>query len=250
MNSLKAAIINEIDKTIRKKKVISLAILSILLIVFGQLLVYFARNQLGIFGAGSVEFPILVLSVFSISIFPLFTILITIDIFTGERSSKTMKLLLTRPISRFKIVVSKLTAIAFFVGAMLLFVMVLSIIVGLLFNSMSFTIHTFIDVFSAYLVTIVPMLTFAMIIFFLTNIFKSGITVFFVTILLFLLLSALGILFSQFSSIFLVTNLNWFNLWIGQTIAIGIVARKVLLLIGSSLMLFCASYYLFDKREL
>jgi ABC-2 type transport system permease protein len=73
MAVFQAALVNELDKLYRKKKATVAIVLSLLMIVIGQLLVVGVRTGFGLRGAGSVEFPMLVLSVVVNSILPLFT---------------------------------------------------------------------------------------------------------------------------------------------------------------------------------
>ena len=105
------------------------------------------RSGFGLRGVSSMEFPILVLSVVVNTILPLFTALVTIESFSGEFSQNTMKIALTRPVSRLKFFTAKLTAIMLFILANLLFVMIFSIMAGCLFNSNSFTLHSVIRIY-------------------------------------------------------------------------------------------------------
>lgn len=250
MSVFRASFINEIDKTYKKKKVIFIAILSAVLIILGQIAVYLIRNELGIRATGSGEFPLLVLSVFSNTILPLFTALLAIDIFSGENSNRTWKILFTRPVSRFKLISAKVCAIIFFIVALLVFVMIISTVIGVAFNSYGISLISLYKIFVAYIITVVPVTTLALLIVLLTNVFRSGISVFFISVLIFLALKGVGVFFSQYSSIFLVPNLDWYNLWIGETIQISSIIRKLLILIGADVMFFSLAYYLFDKKSI
>jgi ABC-2 type transport system permease protein len=97
MVGFKAALINELEKLSKKKKGIVAVVLSVILIVAGQFMLIALRKGFGLRGAGSGEFPILVLSIVMNSLLPLFTALVAIDSFSGEFSQNTMKISLTRP---------------------------------------------------------------------------------------------------------------------------------------------------------
>lgn len=185
MVEFKAALINETEKLYKKKKVLVAVILSVITIVIGQLAVIALRSNLGLRGTSSMEFPILVLSVAVYSVLPLFTALVTIDSFCGEFSHNTMKIAITRPISRLKFFTAKLAAITIFIFSNLLLIMVFSIITGALFNANSFTLGGIIKIIVSYAVTLIPMIIFALVIILLANIFKSGAGVFFLSILVF-----------------------------------------------------------------
>lgn len=61
---------------------------------------------------------------------PLLVMIIAIDIVSGERSDGTMKMLLTRPIRRWKILLSKYVTMVLFISLILLFIGVLSYVLS------------------------------------------------------------------------------------------------------------------------
>jgi len=249
MEGFKAALINEIEKMYKKKKIIVAAVLALVFIILGQLAMIGLRNGFGIRGVGSMEFPLLVLSVVANSIIPLFAALITIDCFSGEYSQNTMKISLTRPVSRLKFFTAKLTALSLFIFANLMFVMIFSTLAGLIFNSNTFTIHGIIMILISYIITLLPMIIFIMVVALFTNIIRSGIAVFFLTIIVFLGFKALGILFSDYSGILFTSMLDWYTLWIMNIFPAFKILREFLLLFSYGIILFTSSFYLFDKKE-
>ncbi|AKA70729.1 ABC transporter permease [Clostridium scatologenes] len=249
MEGFKAALINEIEKLYKKKKVLVAVIISLIFIVLGQLSIIALRNGFGLRGVSSMDFPILVLSVVVNTILPLFTALVTIDSFSGEFSHNTMKISLTRPISRLKFFTAKLTAIALFVLANLLFVMIFSIIAGLLFNSNSLTLKGIIRILLSYTVTLIPMIVLSLIIVLFTNIIKSSVGVFFISIFIFIIFKALEIIFYRYSGLFFTSMLNWYTLWIMNTIPFFKILRQFILMLSYDILLFTGSYYLFDKKD-
>lgn len=249
MAVFQAALVNELEKLYRKKKVTVALILSLLMIVIGQLLVVGVRSGFGLRGAGSTEFPMLVLSVVVNTILPLFTALVAIDSFSGEFSQNTMRIMLTRPVSRFKIFSAKITAIAIFILVNLLVLLILSTLTGILFNTNSATFDTFTKTILSYLVSFIPMLVLALAIVLLANLLKSGTSVFFMTILGFAIFRVLGLAFSQYSSLFLTSYLDWYNIWLAQSVPVIKILRQFLIMVGYAIMLFTAGFYLFDKKE-
>ena len=250
MAVFQAALVNEIEKLCKKKKALAAVILALAVIVFGQLVIVGVRSGFGLRGAGSVEFPMLVLSVAVNTILPLFTALVTIDSFSGEFSQNSLRITLTRPVSRFKIFSAKITAIFVFICAMLLLLLVFSLLAGFIFNANSATVASLVRTVLSYFVSLLPMLVLAIGIVLLTNVFKSGISVFFVSILLFIGLKALELFFSQYASLLLTNQLDWYNLFLMNSLPLGKIARQFLLMLGASLMLFTAGFYLFDQKEL
>jgi ABC-2 type transport system permease protein len=249
MGGFKATFINEVEKLYKKKKALVGVIISLLIIIIGQLGATGLSNGFGLRATGSMEFPIMVLSIVANSVIPLFTALVTIDSFSGEFAQNTMKIALTRPITRLKFFTAKLAAISCFILANLLFVMIFSIIAGVIFNANSFTIHNFIRVILAYMVTLFPMIILALLIIIFTNILRSGIGAFFLSILVFIVLKTVGIVFSQYSSILFTNMLSWFNLWLMNELPLLKIFRQFLLMLGYGIILFTSGYYLFDKKE-
>jgi ABC-2 type transport system permease protein len=249
MAGFKTALINEVEKLYKKKKLWVALILSLVFIILGQLIILGMRSGFGLRGVGSMEFPMLVLSAVVNTILPLFTALITIDSFSGEFSNNTMKIALTRPVTRLKFFTAKVTAILIFVLFNLLFVMILSTLAGFLFNSNSFTFRGLINILLSYAVTIFPMMILILIIVVLSNIIGSGVGVFFLTILIFIVFKALGIVFSQYSGILFTSLMDWYNLWTMDPFPFLKIMRKFMMILSYGIILFTTGYYLFDKKD-
>ncbi len=249
MGGFKASFINEIDKMYRRKKAVAVAVLSLLVIVFGQLAIIAIRMGLGIRGVSSTEFPILVLSIFVNTVLPLFTALVAADTFAGEFSQNTMKLSVMRPVTRLKLFAAKVSAVGAFAAINLFLVMVLSTVTGLVFNTAYATPQGFMRILISYAVSILPVMTLALGIVVLANILKSGTSVLFLSVILFIACKGLGIIFSQYSSLFITSLLGWHSLWLADTIPLLKILRLFLIMLGYSIMFFTAGFYLFDKRD-
>jgi len=249
MAVFQAALVNELEKLYKKKKALVALLISIAIIVIGQILIIGIRNGFGIRGVGSVEFPLLVLSIAVNSILPLFTALVTIDCFSGEFSHNLMRVTLTRPVSRFKIFSAKITAIALFITANLFLLFVFSMLAGFLFNANSASVGYFLKTVLAYSVSLLPVLVLALAIALLANMLRNGTSVFFVSILAFLGFKALGVFFSSYASILITSQLDWYQLWMAHSFPVAKIVRQLLIMIGYAIMFFTAGYYLFDKKE-
>jgi len=249
MVEFKAALTNEIEKLYKRKKVLVAVIISLIFIVLGQLSMLVLRTGFGLHGVSSMVFPLLVLSVVVNTILPLFTALVTIESFSGEFSQNTMKIALTRPISRLKFFIAKLTAIMLFILANLLFVMIFSILAGLLFNSNSFTIKDFLEILLSYTVTLMPMVILSIIIVFFTNIIRSGIGVFFLSIFVFVIFKGLGIIFYRYAGVFITSMMSWYTLFLMDTIPTFKIFLQFMMMLSYGIIFFTAGYYIFDKKE-
>jgi ABC-2 type transport system permease protein len=250
MEGIKATYINEIERMLKRKKAILTLVLSLIVIIGGQLVFSALRNGLDLRIVNSSEFSLSVLYVLSTIILPLFSTLLTIDIFAGEFSQNTMKLTIYRPVSRFGIYLAKILAVLTFIVANLVIVMVLSTLIGLIFNPSDFNIGNLLKILLSYFVTFYPVLILTLFIALISNILKSGTAIFFLTILLYFGLQVLSIVFSNFSGVFIVSQLSWYSRFIYDTVAWGSILRQFLILTGYGIVFFTAGFYIFDKRDL
>lgn len=249
MEEFKAATINELEKLYKKKKLLISGIISLIFIIIGQFAVLGVRNGFGIRGASSSEFPLLVLSLIVNTILPLFTALVTIDSFSSEFSHNTMKISITRPISRFKFFSAKILSIIVFISLNLLFVMVFSTVIGAICNSNSFTFLEILKVPLCYIVTIFPMIILSLFITILANTFKSGTSTFFLSVLIFIAFKVLEVILLKYSGIFFTSMFSWYNLWIIDGFPLMTIFRQFLLMLSYGILFFTFGYYLFDKKE-
>lgn len=250
MVGFKAAFMNESVKLLKKKKIMAAAILSILAVVIGQIAVTTIKHGLGLRVVGSVEFPIAVLTFIAYTLLPLFAIFVAIDMFNGESSSNTMKITLLRPVSRFGVFSAKVLNLALFIAGNLLFIMVLSLIAGFIFNPSSASLVGIVKVLVSYGLTFFPVFVFALIVVLLSNLIQGGLAVFFLSILVFIGFNFLGIVFSSYSSFFITSMFDWYTLWISESINIFKISRQILIMLGCGIMLFTTGYYLFDRKDI
>lgn len=250
MAGFKAAFMNEAVKLLKKKKMMAAAILSILAVMIGQIAVTTIKHGLGLRVVGSVEFPIVVLSFIAYTLLPLFAIFVAIDMFNGESSSNTMKITLLRPVSRFGVFSAKVLNLALFIAGNLLFVMVLSLLAGFIFNPSSASLLGIVKVFVSYGLTFFPVFVFALIVVLLSNLIQGGLAVFFLSILVFIGFNFLGIVFSSYSSFFITSMFDWYTLWISESINFFKIFRQILIMSGCGIMLFTTGYYLFDSKDI
>lgn len=250
MQGFRAAFVNELVKLFKKKKIIVAAILSALAVLIGQAAVTAVNLGFGLRVAGSVEFPLLVLPIFAYTILPLFSTFTAIDMFNGEYNANSMKLTLTRPVSRFGVFCSKVAGLAVFIMGNLLFVMLLTLLTGFLFNPVSEGWLGIVRVVIAYVATFLPVFVFTLLVVLLCNMIRSGLAVFFLAVLLFICFYVLSMFFSHLSSFFITSMFDWYTLWISEEVNVLLLFRRMLLLIGCGIMLFTAAFYAFDRKDI
>ena len=247
MGTLKAVYINEIFKISRKKKIRAASIFSVISVIVAAILVYSLNNFAGIRITGSSDFSIMVLSVLSYTLFPLFTTFICIDIFAGEFADDTIKFTLTGPAPRFKVFLGKILAIASFIMANLIFVMILSFIVSIFIDRST---PNLLKILLAYIMEFFPQFIFALIVVFISNISKGTTSAFMLSILVFLVFNGLGFIFPYYKSLLFTSAFDWYTLILGSYINFSKILRVFLILLGYGIMLFTGTYYLFEKRDI
>jgi ABC-2 type transport system permease protein len=245
----KVALINELEKLYKKKKPLAALILSLAVIILGQLMLWGVRFGFGIRGAGGGEFPILVLALVIKTVLPLFVALTAIDSFSGEFSHNLIRATLTRPASRFKIFSAKVVTITIFIFFNLLLTLIFAVLSGFIFNYSSMTLSGLARSLLAYMVSLLPLLVLVLGVILLTHLLKSGLSVFFIAFLLFVASELLAFIFPPYAGLFITSHLDWYKLWLAHTFPLQIVLRKLFLMLGSGIMLFVGTFYLFERKE-
>lgn len=247
MEILKAVYINEIFKMSKKKKITVALIFSFVSVILAAILVYSLNNFAGIRVTGSSEFPIMVLTILSYSIFPLFATFICIDMFAGEFVDHTIKFTLTGPASRIKVFLGKILAISTFIIGNLGFVMVISVVSSLFINS---SLRNLLKVLIAYIMAFMPIFIFALVVILICNIAKGTTSAFMFSIFIFLVFNGLGLAFPQMKSLLFTSAFDWYRLILGSYINYSKILRVFLILLGYGIMLIAGGYYLFEKKDI
>lgn len=247
MSTLKAAYINELYKISKKKKITVASILSTLSVIVAAIIVYSVNNLAGIRVTGSSEFSNLVLTVLSYTLIPLFTAFVCIDMFSGEFVDNTAKFTLTCPASRLKVFLAKIFAVASFIMANLIFVMVISFSASFFINGTTISIF---NVLTAYVATFLPLFIFALVVIVISNLAKGNTSAFMLSVLVFLVFIGLEIAFPYFKSFLFTSSFGWYRLFLGSYINYSKILRVFLILSGYGIMLFGIGFYLFDKKDL
>ncbi len=249
MASFSAALSSELFRMIRRKKATVLLVLSFGMVAVALLLSLVVRGGLGILGGTGAAFPTSVLGVYANTILPLFVALAVTDAFTSEFAHDTMKIVITKPVTRFRIYLAKLASVGAFILANLLLVMVLSMVVTVAFFPRLVSFGWAVEVVAAYLLTLFPLLVLAVITAFFANVLKSSAGVFFLSVLLFLLSKALSVV-SALSYVLPTSLLDWYKLWISSVMPFGSILRTLLVMAAYFALFTALGFRRFDRRAL
>lgn len=247
MSNLTAAYLNELYKVSKKKKILVAAVLSVVAVTLAALIVSSVNNFMGIRLAGVAGFFVLVLQVLNYTLIPLFTAFVCIDMFSGEFGGEhTIKLTLTRPVSRFKVFLSKVLAVATFIAANLVFVMLLSYAASFFIKGANVS---FGNILMMYVASFFPLMVFALMVILIANVARGSASAFMLSLVAFLATIALEIVSGDYGSFFFTSAFGWYGLFWGSFINIAKIIRVFLILLGYGLVFFSAGYYLFDKKS-
>lgn len=249
MHSLYANVWNEAQKMALKKKTWFFMIITLLIPIGAGLLLANFQSGFGVGAVSSSDYPIVMLSIFTGIFLPLFVFMGAADLFSGEIGDRTLKNLLTRPISRFKVYASKQISLGLYIVIYLVLAMIGSVISSF-FLSGGLSDFAVWDWMIAYGAAFLPLATLSVTAVLIAQFFTSSSGALTVSILLYIALKASSLFFPQVSTYSPTAYLNWHMLLIGSPMATNQVWSVFMFLLACSILFFTAGYYFFDKKEL
>lgn len=246
MNKIATNTINEFERLFLKRKNIIFLIITALICFVSALLLNTIQARLSFVALSAISFPLLTLSIFTNTLLPLFTITITSEVFSGEEGSKTLKLVFLRPISRFKIFVSKNIAIIAYIAINFAIVFTASMISGLLFNKIE-AYESIGKILSAYCIDLLPAVVFVLFAALIAQFFKSSGAALSVGIFIFMLLKVLSLILSIFNNIIFTSYLNWYNIFYTGSYLRNL--NILFMVMAYGIIFFTIGFYIFDKKE-
>ncbi|MCX7923174.1 MAG: ABC transporter permease subunit [Clostridia bacterium] len=250
MNVLYANTVNEVQKLFFKKKTIAFLCITAVIPIAAAVLLSIFQSGLGIMPVNSSEYPILVLGLFTNLFLPLFITMAAVDLFSGELGDRTLKTILFRPITRFKVYISKIISIAIYIIVNLAVVFIVSGISGLFVQGKDGLLAGIIRWLTAYSVSFLPMLLIGITAALIAQFFKSSSGALAISILIFIAAKIVSTLFPGISAFLLTTYTDWHMLWIGSMAVTGKILNIFMFIVSYSIIFLTAGFYLFDRREL
>jgi ABC-2 type transport system permease protein len=249
MHNLYANVWNETLKIALKKKTWFFMAMTLMIPIGAGLLFANFQSGLGISAVSSGDFPIVMLGLFTGIFLPLFIFMGAADQFSGELGDRTLKILLTRPISRFKVFASKQISLGLSI-VVYLFLAMIGSVGSALFLSGDVSVFAIGDWLLAYGSAFLPLAALSIAAVFIAQFFSSVSSALTVTVLLYIGAKVSSFFFPQVSTYSPTAYLDWHMLWIGSPMASNQVGSVFMFLIACSILFFTAGYYLFDKKEL
>ncbi|MDP4181528.1 MAG: ABC transporter permease subunit [Bacillota bacterium] len=241
--------INETNKIISKKKFIILFSLSILITVAAAIINMVTGRTFGVSLLNNSTLPVTVLNFMSSIILPLFIIMLTTDLFSGEFSDNSIIMSLVRPISRFKIYISKIISIGICALIFLLGTFIISFIASLFGGNFSDIVSRLPINFVSYICAAVPMLLIAIISAFVSQFSKSGALTIVIMILASVLMSSVSIFIPQLVPFVPSAYLDWYkNFYSG--VEFTHILNEFLYILAYGIIFMSAGSYLFQQRDI
>lgn len=246
MDNLRANVLNEVRKLFLKKKT---SVFLIIMAVMSFLTAFFISSiqaKLIFIAFSSLSYPLMLLTIFTNVFLPLFVFMTAADLFSNEIADRTLKLVLTMPISRFKIYTSKIIAISIYVILNFFVIFLVSMLSALFLN---INVTSISNVIFGYLVDIIPALILVIFAAFITQFFRNGTAALVSCIFIYFGIEALSLFNTVLNNNIFTHYLNWYSLWLSSGTNLLRELNIFLLLLAYGIIFFTAGYYLFDKKE-
>jgi ABC-2 type transport system permease protein len=248
MSSISAGIQNETQKIFLRKKTFVFLVLTGVFPIGSAILFSLLQGKSGIRLFDNVNYPLFVLGLFVNFMLPLFIFMTASDIFAGEEGDKTIKLVLTRPISRLNVFVSKTGAVAILIVIHLFVIFVSSFLSGLGLEGSPGLAGLF-EGMKAYAVSALPMISLAIAAVCFAQFFKSASGALTTCILVYIVIKTLPFILPGITKLLPFSYTDWYSLWLGHTAGTGNIFQAFMFILSYSILFFVGGFYLFDRKE-
>jgi len=248
MNAVLTCTKNETFKIFSKKKFIFLFLLSISITVLASMVNLLADRRLGGPLINNATIPVTVLNFMSALFLPLFILMLTSDLFSGEFSDNTIIMSLVRPVTRNKLYVSKILAIGVSIMCILLGTFVISVVASFMGGNLSYCIDKLPSNFMAYVFAVVPMLLIAIVTAFIAQFTKSGSLTVVIMITVSILISAISIIFPEIMPFMPTTYLSWHQNFYSN-LDFSKIISELLYISSYGIMFMFAGSYMFHQKD-
>lgn len=244
MGIIKAGVKNEITKLTNLKKYKVLLILLGAFSILGNVLKAIAQGSIMI---SFINSPYIVLTILTQFLLPLIIAMAAADLFTAEQEKGSIKALITRPIGRTNIFISKVLTIVLYSVLSLLICLIIGTISNVTFNGIESV--NIIETFMAYLLSIVPMIPIVLFAVAISQLCKSSSSTVMIFVLGYIIIIAAATIIPSINPMVFTSYTGWYKLFIGAAMPAGKIINVLTLLVAYTLIFFSASLWAFEKKE-
>lgn len=237
---------SELSKLLNKKKYLVITILSALIGLLrlggSMLIAKVSQGELVIKGNLTAS----MLSFVTDILVPLVVFMAVTDLFSSEMQEDTFKASLMRPLTRFKVMLSKCAGVWILSCAVMLVMFVVCFIMQLASgNGLGGTWHMLL----AYLIDMIPVIALIGMALLINMISKSPTLAMLLCIVVYIFFKYLNLYVSPYGQMIFTAYSQWHKIWLGSTLPIGALTSKLGILFGSVLILYTTSYIILDKKD-
>ncbi|MBE9914776.1 ABC transporter permease subunit [Paenibacillus donghaensis] len=249
MYSLKANMLNEIEKIWRRRKTKVFLLLTLLIPVICTMLLSLLRNKTSVIWGLGGDLPMLMLSLFTFFLLPMMLSITAVDSFSGEVAARTIKLVLVRPITRAKAFAAKVLAIMVYAWVYLSVLWIVSSVSGWAIAGEGIT-GGLADSLKAYTAAFLPMAAIGLLSVFIAQCFRTGSGALTTIIFVYATGKLLPFIFPKVSGWSVFSYSNWHVLWTGSGASVGKLFNTFLFLLAYIIMSYTAGLMLFERKQL
>lgn len=240
----------ELYKLFAKKKYIVFTIIGILICFIRVSMLWISSLiSQGHFTLKLSNMALEMLPFFAEIFIPLIIFMTVSDSFSSEMQENTIKAMLSRPVTRFKLMLSKSLACFTIGAAIFITIYIASTVFEIIFGNWTKLNDYLLMNMAAYLIDLVPVLVLVFMSVLINIICKTPTLAMFVCFLTYAMMKYCNYFVPAINNILFTSYNQWHKLWIGSMLPFQAMSSKVFLLLGSAIIFVTTAYYLFDKKD-
>jgi ABC-2 type transport system permease protein len=248
MASLQAGLRNELLLMFYRKKTMFFFLASAIVPVVLALSFNALQPTIGLL-AISQSFPIQMLELYTALIIPLFLFLAISDLFPQEISSRTLKLALLRPISRFGAFAAKVIALGLAIAALLVLLAVVTLACNVFLGTANLGAIDGFGYGIAYFAGFLSMWALSSVFVFAAQFFRSASGFLIFSIALYAAAKLAPFFIKGFSAFSLASYTDWYLLWLSHSVSSGRLLTSFLFVLSGLILFFSLGYMMFERKE-
>lgn len=246
MHSLRTGIVNELYMLLYRKKTIVMLGFSAIIPIVLALSLHKLQPLMGLI-AVSKSFPIDMLGFYTAVWIPVFIFLTAADLFPNEVSSRTLKLSLLRPITRFRVFAAKTAALLIAIAGILVLLGLATVLCSLFLGSAGS--FDGMEVAKTYAAAWLSMAAVTSVFILVAQFFNSASGCFAFSLLLYIAAKAAPFFSSKVSSFSPLSYTDWHLMWINSTLSSSKLMISALFLLSSCVLFLSLGSFIFNRKE-
>ena len=235
----------ELKKILIRKKYYVLLIIELVLAAVTVL--FTSINGFAVLGFNMdlPSIPYIILNTLAVFVLPLIIFMLSADLFTNEIETGMIKAVLLRPLSRFKIFISKLIAIILYVFLHLITICIVILAIKAVLGSPA----NMLSIPAAYVITVYPMIAFISFSTLISLLVGNSSLAMFVSMIIYFVMQGVTIVSAPVGAVFFTSHLNIYKMILSGGLHTAL-PNNFLLILSYIILMSVAAFWLFDRKEL